>query len=114
MLNDNPARVATPESPVEPDLKKLKNETLIYTRGYSSERIQTDLHLTFPNHVFAKSSKLAGNLRVADRDFFHYIPYHFIETLHWWYDQERMLRNPWDCEWRHPLFYPPYSRKPNT
>lgn len=104
----------TINEPWESCLKKLKNETLIYTRGYSSERIQTDLHLTFPNHVFGKSSKLAGNLRVADRDFFHYIPYHFIETLHWWYDQERMLRNPWDCEWRHPLFYPPYSRKPNT
>tara|TARA_R110002020_G_scaffold49341_5_gene140415 strand:+ start:1905 stop:2195 length:291 start_codon:yes stop_codon:yes gene_type:complete len=28
MINDNPARVATPESPVEPDLKKLKYDFL--------------------------------------------------------------------------------------
>ena len=95
-------------------LKKLKNETLIYTRGYYKNRMQTDLHMTYPVKYFGKDTKLTGNLRIADKNSFYYVPYHFIESLHWWYDQDRLLRNPWDCEWKYPLYYPPYKTKPAT
>ena len=94
--------------------KKLKNKTNIYSKGYKGMRVQTDLHVSVPETAFGKDTLMTPNLRIADRDFFHFVPYHFIETLYWWYDKNMMYRNPWDCEWRFPLYYPPYSTEPAT
>ena len=104
----------TINEPWESCLKKLKNETLVFKNGYSRKSIQTDLHMTYPESYLGKETKQTGNLRIADKNAFYYVPYHYIETLYWWYDKERMLRNPWDCEWKYPLFYPPYKTKPYT
>lgn len=50
MINDNPARVATPESPVEPDLRKLKYEFL---HNYlDTDNTDSAFHEALEDHIF--------------------------------------------------------------
>jgi len=50
MLNDNPARVASPESPVEPDLKKLKCDFLdVYL---VTDNTDSAFHEALEDHIF--------------------------------------------------------------
>lgn len=50
MINDNPARVATPESPVEPDLKKLKYDFLdVYL---DTDNTDSAFHEALEDHIF--------------------------------------------------------------
>ena len=66
--------------------------------------------------IYAYSTSIVDWLKpVVDLSNFHVYPMNGItQGLDWWYDKERMLRNPWDCEWKYPLFYPPYKTKPYT
>ena len=54
MINDNPARVATPESPVEPDLKKLKYDFLdAYLDTYlDTDNTDSAFHEALEDHIF--------------------------------------------------------------
>jgi len=50
MLNDNPARVATPEPPVELDLKKLKYDFLdVYL---DSDKTDSAFHEALEDYIF--------------------------------------------------------------
>jgi len=50
MLNDNPARVAPPEPPVELDLKKLKYDFLdVYL---DSDKTDSAFHEALEDHIF--------------------------------------------------------------
>ena len=50
MINDNPARVAPPESPVEPDLKKLKYDFLdVYL---DTDNTDSAFHEALEDHIF--------------------------------------------------------------
>lgn len=50
MINDNPARVAPPESPVEADLKKLKYDFLdVYL---DSDKTDSAFHEALEDHIF--------------------------------------------------------------
>lgn len=50
MLNDNPARVATPEPPLELDLKKLKYDFLdVYL---DSDKTDSAFHEALEDHIF--------------------------------------------------------------
>ena len=104
----------TLNEPWETCLEKLKKEKLIYSRGYNATTLQTDLHFSFPHATYGKDTRMAPRLRVADKDYFHFVPYHYIETVYWWYDKDLYLRNPWDCSWKYELFYPPYKTTPYT
>ena len=49
-IPDNPARVASPESPVEPDLKKLKYDFLdVYL---DSDKTDSAFHEALEDHIF--------------------------------------------------------------
>ena len=49
MINDNPARVAPPESPVEPDLKKLKHDFL--DAYLDTDDTDSAFHEALENHI---------------------------------------------------------------
>jgi len=52
MLNDNPARVASPESPVELDLKKLKYDFLdVYL---VTDNTDSAFHEALEDHIFER------------------------------------------------------------
>ena len=48
-IQDNPARVAPPESPLEPDYKKLRFEFL--NNYLESDNIDSDFHVKIEEHI---------------------------------------------------------------
>ena len=56
MINDNPARVASPESPVEPDLKKLRYDFLdAYLDTYlDTDNTDSAFHEALEDHILER------------------------------------------------------------